>query len=105
MNDYNERQSYQHQRTYSNSFTTQTSQVAPRRTSSFSTELIRPLPKLTNNHDSTPSSIPVNPLRAAGTGGPVVSFADFLAETEDDDIISSSQTVKQSNQDQTFNSV
>lgn len=105
LNDYNDRQSYQHQRTYSNSFTTQTSQVAPRRTSSFSTELIRPLPKLTNNHDSTPSSIPVNPLRAAGTGGPVVSFADFLAETEDDDIVSSSPTVKQSNQDQTFNSV
>ena len=102
LNDYNDRQSYQYQRTYSNSFTTQTSQVAPRRASSFSTEPIRPsMPKVTHDQDVIVSSIPVNPLRTpTSAGGPVVSFADFLAETKDDDVNSSSQTVKQ---DQSLN--
>jgi len=94
----NNSQSYQYQRGHSGgSFTTQTSQVAPRRTSSLSTEMTRPLPKTSNDFDPLSSS-PITPMRTAGTGRPVVSFADFLTETGgDDDILSNDD--KQSNQE------
>jgi hypothetical protein len=78
--EYNE----QYLRPYSSSFTTQTSQVAPRRTSSFSAELIRPITK-TVNGCGTISNSPKTPNRTPGSGGPVVSFADFLVGTNDDD--------------------
>lgn len=87
--------SYQYQRGHSNSFATQTSQVAPRRTSSLSTELLRPLPKTNTNDGDASSNSPLTPMRTAGSGGHVVSFADFLAETGGDEI--SSNDDKQSN--------
>jgi hypothetical protein len=86
-NENNEQTSYQYQRGHSNSFATQTSQVAPRRTSSLSTEMTRTIPK-TDNEFNALSSSPITPMRTAGIGGPVVSFADFLAETGADDISS-----------------
>jgi hypothetical protein len=94
----NSEQSYQYQRNHSSSFGTQTSQIAPRRTSSLSTELIRPLPKTGNDYDASSNS-PITPIRTAGSGGPIVSFADFLGETVADDI--SSNDDKQSNKEST----
>jgi len=92
--EYTNQESYQ--RNPSNSFATQTSQVAPRRTSSLSGEIIRTLPKTSTDFDAISSS-PVTPMRTIGGGGPVVSFADFLAETGDDDI--SNNDDKQSKQE------
>jgi len=95
--EYTDQESYQYQRNPSNSFQTQTSQVAPRRTSSLSDEIIRTLPKTSKDFDALSSS-PITPKRTiGGGGGPVVSFADFLAETGDDDI--STNDDKQSNKE------
>ena len=47
--------------------------------------MLRALPKQGNDYDGSSSS-PITPMRTAGTGGPVVSFADFLDETGGDDI-------------------
>jgi hypothetical protein len=95
-NEYNDQPSSQYQRGHSNSFATQTSQVAPRRTSSLSADIIRPISKTTNDFDASSSS-PKTPVRTPGNGGPVVSFADFLAETSADEI--SSYDNKQSDQE------
>jgi hypothetical protein len=95
-NEYDQQQSFQYQRAHSNSFATQTSQVAPRRASSISAEMIRTLPKTANEYDASSNS-PITPMRIVGSGGPVVSFADYLSETGVDDI--SSPDDKQSNRD------
>jgi hypothetical protein len=47
--------------------------------------MIRTIPKTAIEFDAASSS-PITPMRTAGTGGPVVSFADFLVETDGDDI-------------------
>jgi hypothetical protein len=95
-NEYNDPQSYQYQRGTSGSFATQTSQVAPRRTSSLSAEMVRILPKPGNDFEAAPDS-PITPLRTGSRGGPVVSFADYLVETGSDHI--SIKDEKQSNQE------
>jgi len=58
--------------------------------------MIRTLPKIVNEYDASSSS-PITPMRTPGSGGPVVSFADYLSETGGDDI--SSPDHKQSNRD------
>ena len=95
-NEYNDQLSSQYQRGHSSSFQTQISQVAPRRTSSLSAEFIQPISKTTDGFDALSSS-PKTPIRTPGSGGPVVSFADFLAEASDDEILSNN--TKQLNQD------
>jgi hypothetical protein len=94
--EYNDQLSGQYQRGHSNSFQTQISQVAPRRTSSFSAELIQPISKTTDSFEALSSS-PKTPIRTTGSGGPIVSFADFLVEANDDEILSNNN--KQLNQD------
>ena len=94
--EYSQQPSYQYQRNHSSSFATQTSQVAPRRASSISAEIIRTLPKIVHDYDASSGS-PMTPIRSAGSGGPVVSFADFLAGTTGDNI--SLHEEKQSNRD------
>ena len=94
--EYRQQPSYQYQRNHSSSFATQTSQVAPRRASSLSAEIIRTLPKIVHDYDDSPTS-PLTPIQSADSGGPVVSFADFLAGTTSDNI--SSHEEKQSNRD------
>jgi hypothetical protein len=77
----NERQIGRRQRIQSGSLTTDTVQIIPKRTSSFSADVCRTIPKTNNELDASVSS----PFRGPSTGEPVVSFADFLADTGDDD--------------------
>ncbi|CAF1465752.1 unnamed protein product [Adineta steineri] len=101
---YSEPSSSQYQRTHSNSFTTQTSQVAPRRaSSSFSADIARTIPKQMNNFDVLSNS----PIRTpGGSGGPVVSFAEFLPVTNsDDEIISNNNNKQSSNQELNLTSI
>ncbi|UJR35776.1 hypothetical protein I4U23_028524 [Adineta vaga] len=89
-NTCNEQVSSQYSRARSSSYTTQTSQIAPRRTSSVTGEVIRTIPKVANGFEALSSS-PKTPSRIAGNSGHVVSFADFLAETDDDKIVSNQE--------------
>lgn len=82
--EYQNQQSNRYQRARSNSFTTQISQVVPRRTSSLSAEVTRTLPIAGSLFDSL-----IDTPRIAGSGtGPVVSFADFVNETGTDEVTS-----------------
>ena len=60
---------------------TETSQVNFKRTNSYIPDVCRTIPKANKELDALVDS----PFRGPSTGGPVVSFADFLAETADDD--------------------
>ena len=73
-NRYQDHQPHQYQRARSNSFATQTSQVAPKRTSSYSPESSRTLPK-TGNGCSPPL---ITPMPSSADQDPIVCFAEFL---------------------------
>jgi hypothetical protein len=62
-----------------------------KRTNSSSTDVARVILKTENDINTSSDTA----LRAATTSGPVVSFADFLADTGDDDDIVS-QTISTS---------
>ncbi len=64
--------------------------------SSLTAEIIRTLPNTGNDFDAVSNS-PKSPVRTAGGGGPIVSFADFLAETGSDEVASNDG--KQSNEE------
>ncbi|CAF1246701.1 unnamed protein product [Adineta ricciae] len=86
-NAYNEQLASQYQYTHSSSYTTQTSQIAPRRASSLTGDVLRTDVKVANGFEALSSS-PKTPNRTPGHSGPVVSFADFLAETGEDEVLS-----------------
>ena len=69
------------QRAHSGSLTTETSQLPPRRTSSLSADALRNKPKV----DPDGNLPAVSVFRGANTGAPAVSFADFLAQTAEDE--------------------
>jgi hypothetical protein len=79
-NSNNEHQIARRQRIHSGSLT-ETSQIIPRQTNSFSADVGRTISRTDNEIDTSAHS----PFRGPSTGGPVVSFADFLADTGDDD--------------------
>ena len=69
------------QRTHSGSLTTETSQIVPRRASSIGNDHSRHKSKLDPELDIASTAL----FHGASTGAPIVSFADFLADTGDDD--------------------
>lgn len=75
------------QRGRSSSLTTDTSQITSKVPNAPSVDVVRTVPQI--EHDDDTSSHPL--FRGPTTGGPVVSFADFLAGADggDDDDISS----------------
>jgi hypothetical protein len=58
--------------------------------------MIRTLPRMVNEYDASSNS-PITPIRTAGSGGPVVSFADYLSEVGGGDVASPDD--KQTHQD------
>jgi hypothetical protein len=89
----NQYENDRHQRDYSGSLTTETSQIPSRPTKSFTREGSRTKAKQINDLDSSTDL----PFREPTTSGPVVSFTDFLAQTGDDDL--SSHDDKESNEE------
>ncbi|CAF3349562.1 unnamed protein product [Rotaria sp. Silwood1] len=63
------------------SLPTDTSQITLKRKCSYTTDTVRSIPK---RESSLETSSP-KPVRSPNTSGPVVSFAEFLSETDDDD--------------------
>lgn len=66
---------------HSGSLTTETSQIAARRASSFYADHSRSKSKPNQEFDVGGAAV----FRGGSTGAPAVSFTDFLADTEDDD--------------------
>ncbi|CAF1571890.1 unnamed protein product [Adineta ricciae] len=85
---YNEQLASQYQYTHSSSYTTQTSQIVPRRASSLTGDVLQTNVKVANGCFEALSNSPKTPNRPPGHSGPVVSFADFLAETGEDEVLS-----------------
>ncbi len=77
------------------SLTTETPQIAPRQIRSFQTDNGRTKSKKENDLDSSTTS----PFRGPNNDGAAVSFADFLAETGEENNNTTSVDDKQSNQE------
>ncbi|CAF0980783.1 unnamed protein product [Adineta steineri] len=83
-NNPEEQHTSQRQRGHSGSLTTDISQVVTKGINSSSVDTMRTIPRTQSNHNYPPSSL----RRTSTTAAPIVSFADFLEETGDDDISS-----------------
>ena len=76
----NERQIVRRQRMKSHSLT-ESSQIYSKRANSISADVGRTVPKTDSELDPSVTA----PFRGPSTGGPVISFADFLADTTGED--------------------